>query len=105
MLFPAFEAVTGMTAGPTQMMRYEHAQMRELIEQMQSTQQRREKNAFAGVAETLLVMMQQHNMKEENILYPMCDRSLGNDVDIGGGLRERVAGVNSIANPMANPGA
>ena len=27
-------------------------------------------------AETLLIMTQQHNMKEENILYPMCDQHL-----------------------------
>ena len=27
-------------------------------------------------AESLLIMMQQHNMKEENVLYPMCDQHL-----------------------------
>ena len=32
--------------------------------------------AYLGVAETLLIMMQQHNMKEENVLYPMCDQHL-----------------------------
>ena len=31
---------------------------------------------YLGQAETLLIMMQQHNMKEENILYPMCDQHL-----------------------------
>jgi iron-sulfur cluster repair protein YtfE (RIC family) len=30
----------------------------------------------AGNAETLLIMMQQHNVKEENVLYPMCDQHL-----------------------------
>ncbi len=77
-LFPAFEAATGMTGGPTQMMRFEHAQMRELVEQMQASLQSRAADGFAGAAETLLILMQQHNMKEENILYPMCDRSLAN---------------------------
>ena len=43
---------------------------------------------YAGNAETLLIMMQQHNMKEENILYPMCDQHLGND---GGVLEQRLA--------------
>lgn len=75
-LFPAFEAATGMVGGPTQMMRFEHAQMRELLEQMQAALERRERDPFAGSAETLLVLMQQHNMKEENILYPMCDQHL-----------------------------
>jgi len=32
-------------------------------------------------------MMQQHNMKEENILYPMIDQALGQD----GELQSRVA--------------
>ena len=30
-----------------------------------------------GQAETLLILMQQHNIKEEQILYPMCDQFLG----------------------------
>ena len=75
-LFPAFEAATGMAGGPTQMMRYEHAQMRDLFSQMADALLRQDRDGFAGVAETLLILMQQHNMKEENILYPMCDRSL-----------------------------
>lgn len=75
-LFPAFETATGMTAGPTQMMRYEHAQMRDLLDQMEGAFSQRDQEGFAGAAETLLILMQQHNMKEENILYPMCDRSL-----------------------------
>jgi hemerythrin-like domain-containing protein len=80
-LFPAFETATGMAMGPTQMMRHEHAQMRELMAQMQSALQQRDQSGFAGAAETLLIMMQQHNMKEENILYPMCDRSLANQAE------------------------
>ena len=31
------------------------------------------------LADTLLIMMQQHNMKEENILYPMCDQHLAGE--------------------------
>ena len=34
---------------------------------------------YFGIAETLLIMMQQHNTKEENMLYPMCDQHLGGD--------------------------
>jgi hemerythrin-like domain-containing protein len=75
-LFPAFEAITGMAGGPTQMMRIEHARMRELLAQMQAALTAQAADNFAGAAETLLVFMQQHNLKEENILYPMCDRAL-----------------------------
>ena len=80
-LFPAFETVTGMTMGPTRMMRVEHAQMRELFEQMRGAVATGDADTFAGAAETLLILMQQHNMKEENILYPMCDRGLAPQAD------------------------
>ncbi len=90
-LFPAFEAATGMTMGPTRMMRVEHAQMRELFNQMRGALESRDGRGFAGVAETLLVLMQQHNMKEENILYPMCDRGLDTQADaLAPVLRERL---------------
>ncbi len=75
-LFPAFEQVTGMVSGPTAMMRVEHRQMRALFEQMRAAVAAQDAEGFAGSAETLLVLMQQHNMKEENILYPMCDQAM-----------------------------
>jgi hemerythrin-like domain-containing protein len=94
MLFPAFEAATGMVGGPTQMMRMEHAQMRDLIEQMEGALTARAADNFAGAAGTLLVFMQQHNMKEENILYPMCNRTLVTQADsLGAQLQERLDGA------------
>lgn len=75
-LFPAFEAATGMTMGPTQMMRLEHQEMRALAVEIAEAIARRDDDAYRGLAETLLIMMQQHNLKEENILYPMCEQSL-----------------------------
>ena len=77
LLFPAFESATGMSEGPTQMMRHEHQQMRSLLGQLKDACDAHDAEAYAGAAETLLMLMQQHNMKEENILYPMCDQSLG----------------------------
>jgi len=81
MLFPAFEAATGMSAGPTQMMRHEHEQMRGLLAQLAAACVARDGEVYAGAAETLLMLMQQHNMKEENILYPMCDQALGAEAE------------------------
>jgi hemerythrin-like domain-containing protein len=75
-LFPAFEARTGMSMGPTQVMRGEHAQMRELIDAAGAALAARDADEYSGNAETLLIMTQQHNMKEENVLYPMCDQHL-----------------------------
>ena len=81
LLFPAFEAATGMSAGPTKMMRYEHEQMRSLLSQLAAACAAHDSDGYAGAAETLLMLMQQHNMKEENILYPMCDQALGAEAE------------------------
>ena len=81
LLFPAFEAASGMSGGPTEMMRYEHEQMRTLLAQLAAACEDRDGETYAGVAETLLMLMQQHNMKEENILYPMCDQALGAEAE------------------------
>lgn len=95
LLFPAFEAATGMTSGPTEVMRGEHRQMRDLLGQMSSGLAERDGDAFSGAAETLLILMQQHNMKEENILYPMCDNALGAS-GLGGTLAERLKTPDSV---------
>jgi hemerythrin-like domain-containing protein len=73
-LFPAFEQQTGMTTGPTAVMRMEHGQMRGLMASLTQAVAARDRREFLGVAETLLMLMQQHNTKEESILYPMADR-------------------------------
>lgn len=88
-LFPAFEQRTGMRMGPTQVMRVEHEQMRELMVAAVDTLAQEDVEGFLGQLETLLVMMQQHNMKEENVLYPMCDQHLVADQ---AGLIERLQG-------------
>ena len=76
-LFPAFETATLSTEGPTQVMRYEHNQVRGLLEQMKDTLDKQDKEAFFSVADTLMILLQQHNMKEEQMLYAMCDQVLG----------------------------
>lgn len=81
-LFPAFEQATGSSMGPTRMMRMEHEQMRELFTQMGNSLAAGNAGSFAGLAETLLILMQQHNLKEEQILYPMSDRALGDTAQL-----------------------
>jgi len=91
-LFPAFEQASGMRAGPTQVMRAEHAQMRQLLEAAEGSLAARDAQDYSGNAETLLIMMQQHNMKEENILYPMCEQHLAGAPEILAQLRRALAG-------------
>lgn len=80
-LFPAFEQRTGMSMGPTQVMRMEHVQMRELFDAMTDAVKQQDRDEFLGQAETLLVMMQQHNMKEEQMLYHMADQALADETE------------------------
>lgn len=80
-LFPAFEQATGNAMGPTRVMRLEHQHMRETLAEMSSALASDDLEEFLGQAETLLILMQQHNIKEEQMLYPMCDRALSAAVD------------------------
>jgi len=50
--------------------------MRQLLAAAESALATHDGEEYAGHAETLLIMMQQHNLKEENVLYPMCDEQL-----------------------------
>jgi len=76
-LFPAFERVTGMPpgAGPTLVMRIEHLRIGELLEAIGA--------ALNGSGSPLPLraelhrVLGEHNEKEELVLYPMTDQSLG----------------------------
>jgi len=72
-LFPAFELTTGVQAGPTAVMREEHDRIRALLAQIEPALKAHDLEGVEGYASTLLIMMQQHNLKEENVLYPMFD--------------------------------
>jgi hemerythrin-like domain-containing protein len=85
-LFPAFEAHTGMRgAGPTEVMRREHrvieqgltsllAAAHALADAAPATEA-----ALGRAAEALLSVLGEHNRKEEYVLYPSCDRMLPPD--------------------------
>ena len=74
-LFPTLKS-SGGPAGPVQVMLMEHAQIRELLGQMGAAVERKDAEEYGGLSETLLMVMQQHNLKEEQILYPIADQIL-----------------------------
>ena len=80
-MFAEFEQKTGMTQGPTAMMRQEHTQMRSLMQQMIDAIEADDKDKFFGLTETLMILLQQHNMKEEQMLYTMAQQHLSADAD------------------------
>lgn len=75
-LFPEFETRTGMHGGPTYVMRAEHDQMRDSLNAMAAALQHRDAQTYLNLSESLLMLIRQHNMKEEQILYPMADQAL-----------------------------
>jgi len=87
LMFPAFEQATGMTSGPTAVMRMEHEQMRGLLEQMAAAATAGDYQGVLDLGDTLLMLVQQHNQKEEGMLYPMAENALASD---WGSLREKV---------------
>ncbi len=80
-LFPLLTERFAGATGPTRMMRIEHRQMRALFEQLGHCVERRNARDCRDVAETLLMTMQQHNAKEEGVLYPMADNVLGPEAE------------------------
>jgi len=81
LLFPEFENKTGHRGGPTQVMRMEHDQMRVVMHEMRAALEAKDAQQYLGLSETFLVLMQQHNYKEEGILYNMIDQVLGDQVE------------------------
>lgn len=77
-LFPAVESATGMQAGgPTAVMRSEHTQMRGVLEHMRQAMAQSDFAHALEQGDSLFLLLQQHNVKEEGVLYPMAERALG----------------------------
>jgi iron-sulfur cluster repair protein YtfE (RIC family) len=75
-LFPELEQAHPGARGPTSVMRGEHAQARRLLEDLTTAAAMGSRSETLGLVETLLMLLQQHNAKEEGILYPMADAVL-----------------------------
>jgi len=70
-LFPKFEEKTGMTQGPTQVMRMEHSQAKSLFEKLDEAYNAKDTERIYGLGESMNILLQQHNAKEEQMLYSM----------------------------------
>ncbi len=76
LLFPAFTEATGMVGGPVQVMTMEHDQMRGALKQMMEAVESGDSDGAFAVGDTMVILMQQHNVKEEGILYPMIEQHM-----------------------------
>ena len=80
-MFEEYNNCEGGHCNPTGVMIMEHEQMRALFDQMQNAITNQDKDGLLGLSENLLFVMQQHNMKEEQMMYNMADEFLdANDI-------------------------
>jgi regulator of cell morphogenesis and NO signaling len=78
-LFPAFEEQTGMkNMGPTAVMRMEHYEIKEFLDQIRQKLQKADIQTESAEKD-LIGVLTSHNQKEEKILYPWIDRSISKD--------------------------
>ena len=70
LLFPIFEARAG-GSGPVPVMRVEHEEIQESLRAMAAALAKRDAVAFSGAVATLV--LGEHNIKEEQVLYPVFD--------------------------------
>jgi len=75
-LFPLFEERTGMTGGPTAVMREEHREIRGALGVMREALGRGDAALFHDGLGQLHSVLPDHNVKEERMLYPTMDRIL-----------------------------
>ncbi len=76
-LFPALESAARMGGGgPTAVMRMEHKQMMGLLDQIGAAIESGKAEQAMDIGDTLLMLVQQHNIKEEGMLYPMAENLL-----------------------------
>ena len=78
-MFPQYQNCEGGHCDPTPVMLMEHNQMRAIFTQMSDAINANDKEKFLGQSEALLFTMQQHNMKEEQMMYNLADQSLNSE--------------------------
>jgi iron-sulfur cluster repair protein YtfE (RIC family) len=91
-LFPAFEERTGMRdTGPTAVMRAEHVEIKNAVDEMLLAARAEELETLERWHANLLGVLVEHNMKEEQILYPGTDHLLSD------GLRDALVRLLMLA--------
>jgi iron-sulfur cluster repair protein YtfE (RIC family) len=78
LLFPAIGAINPMIAqGPVRIMKLEHEAIRHSKAKARQAFEKGDLTEAREHCDAVRSMLEQHNMKEERILYPACDHDLG----------------------------
>lgn len=80
-VFPPIDERMGTSEGPTYVMKMEHNQMRQVMQEMMDALQNQNYDDFLGLSDTFMILLQQHNAKEEQVLYAMADNMLADIED------------------------
>lgn len=75
-LFPILEQRTGMLSGPTEVIRTEHRALEHALGRMREALLAQDREGAARSHDDLVEVLVEHHLKEEEVLYPMTDRSL-----------------------------
>ncbi|MGE5649121.1 hemerythrin domain-containing protein [Noviherbaspirillum sp. UKPF54] len=90
-LFPTFEKTIRGSGMPLGMLRVEHQRIRAIVNRICDALCRSDPVDFMLHTETFALLMQQHSVKEEDMLYPLLDRILGSHTtEIVCAMREKV---------------
>jgi iron-sulfur cluster repair protein YtfE (RIC family) len=74
LLFPLFEVRTGVSGGPTSVLREEHDELRRVVDEARAAAAAR--RGFAEALAALARTVDEHCVREERVLFPMLDRQL-----------------------------
>jgi iron-sulfur cluster repair protein YtfE (RIC family) len=97
-IYPAFDEVLGTATGPTQTMRAEHQLLCELLHRMSVAIKHRNVIEFSDHADSFRLTTQQHNLKEEGMLFPLIDTMLRHRYDE---LVQAMTGLYRTVSPQA----
>ena len=75
-IFPALEYAIDSATGPTNIMRMEHVYIRGINHHLYESINKKNTVSFFDHSDTLQLILQQHNLKEEDTWYAMIDRAL-----------------------------
>ena len=76
LVFPFFEMRSGLSGGPTTVMREEHRTIQHALGLIREALAARDERAFRAGMSALGDVLPEHREREERILYPMTDRML-----------------------------
>jgi regulator of cell morphogenesis and NO signaling len=77
-LFPIFQRKTGIVGGPVAVMEEEHRQILEILQRINLHVQNNDSSSNS-LEHDLIMIIGRHNVKEENVLYPVLDHLIAED--------------------------